>query len=68
MLLILTISVDVLSAQNSGFVSNLPIILIDTEGKNIPDEPKITARMKIIDNADQPNKITDQANGYDGFI
>ena len=67
-LLILTISVDVLSAQNSGFVSNLPIILIDTEGKNIPDEPKITARMKIIDNADQPNKITDQANGYDGFI
>ncbi len=28
--------------------SNLPIVIIDTFGQWIPDEPKISARMKII--------------------
>ena len=30
--------------------SNLPILVIDTGGKEIPDEPKITARLGVIDN------------------
>lgn len=30
--------------------SNLPIILINTFGQSIPDEPKISAELKIIDN------------------
>ncbi|HCE57302.1 MAG TPA: hypothetical protein DER09_05735 [Prolixibacteraceae bacterium] len=64
----LIISGKTLNAQTSSFVSNLPIVLIDTEGKNIPNEPKISARMKIIDNSTNQNKITDPANGYDGFI
>lgn len=64
----LILSGKTLNAQNSSFVSNLPIVLIDTQGKNIPNEPKISARMKIIDNSTHQNKITDPANGYDGFI
>lgn len=64
----LVFSGRIINAQNSSFVSNLPIVLIDTDGKSITDEPKITARMKIIDNPNHQNKITDLANGYDGFI
>jgi len=46
--------------------SNLPIFLITTEnGAAIPDEPKITADMKIIDNG-VLNHTTDPANVYDG--
>ncbi|MFX0140353.1 MAG: hypothetical protein ACFFDN_42330, partial [Candidatus Hodarchaeota archaeon] len=32
------------------FSSNLPIMIINTYGQSIPDEPKITANMKIIHN------------------
>jgi len=35
-------------APETVFSTNLPLILIDTEGQTIPDEPKINARMKII--------------------
>ncbi|MDH7604099.1 MAG: CotH kinase family protein [Melioribacter sp.] len=49
--------------------SNLPIIVIDTEGKNIVDEPKIDAHMGIIDNGEgKLNYITDPFNGYNGRI
>ena len=49
--------------------STLPILLIETEGQDIPDEPKITARLGIIDNgAGAINRIDDPPNGYDGFI
>ena len=48
--------------------SNLPIIIIDTDGYDIPTEPKIPGTMKIIDNADGVNNITDAANDYDGHI
>jgi hypothetical protein len=30
--------------------SNLPILVIDTGGKEIPDDPEITARLGVIDN------------------
>ncbi len=49
--------------------SNLPIIVINTSG-SIPDEPKITADMGIIDNGSSGarNNITDPYNNYSGKI
>lgn len=48
--------------------SDLPLILIDTQGKNIPDDPKITALMKVINNDNKVNKVTDTNYEYDGYI
>lgn len=47
--------------------SNLPIVLIDTYGQEIPDDPKIMVGMKIIDNGPgQRNYLTDNP-AYNGF-
>lgn len=48
--------------------SNLPLIIINTDqGTGIPDEPKITADIKIIDNgAGKRNFISDSGNVYTG--
>jgi hypothetical protein len=49
--------------------SNLPIIIIDTGGRDIPDAPRISAHMGIIFNgAGRQNHITDSFNDYDGPI
>lgn len=49
--------------------SNLPIIVINTNGQFIPDDPKIIAHMGIIDNGvGQVNSISDPFNNYDGRI
>ncbi|MBI3220557.1 MAG: CotH kinase family protein [Bacteroidetes bacterium] len=49
--------------------SNLPIIVINTNGKAILDEPKITADMGIINNAPGvQNKLTDPFSDYVGKI
>ncbi len=49
--------------------SNLPIILVNTNGQDIVDEPKITADMKIIYNgASKENKITDTIFHYNNKI
>jgi len=48
--------------------SNLPIIVINTFNREIPDEPKITAHMGIINNENQLNHISDPFNEYDGYI
>ena len=59
---------------NKGFSqtftsSNLPIIIINTNGQTIPDEPKITADMGIIFNAGNArNNMTDAFNHYNGKI
>ncbi|MEE9189992.1 MAG: CotH kinase family protein [Candidatus Neomarinimicrobiota bacterium] len=49
------------SGQSVDFTSsNLPIIIIDTFGAEIPNEPKIPAHMGIIDRGDgEVNNITD---------
>lgn len=40
------------SANHTGtYASNLPIVIIDTFGQWIPDDPKIPARIKIVYNA-----------------
>ena len=58
----------VASAQEVEFsTSDLPIILLETEA-DIPDDPKIAARMRIIDNGPGArNAVTDVANDYDGW-
>lgn len=49
--------------------SNLPIIIINTSGQTIQDEPKITASMGIIDNGmGNRNEVTDPYNNYNGKI
>jgi len=49
--------------------SNLPIIIIDTDGGRINADKKITAKMQIIDNGNNKrNNITDSPNDYNGFI
>ena len=50
------------------YTSNLPIIVIDTYGNQIPDEPRIDAFMGIIDNDSGVNSLGDNYNGYDGQI
>ncbi len=54
-------------AQNLSS-SNLPIVIIDTKGKSIPDEPKINASMKIINNEGKDNSINDADYEYNGNI
>ncbi len=49
--------------------SNLPIIIIETDGIEIVNEPKIMARMGIISNDNGArNKLTDPFNNYNGVI
>ena len=49
--------------------SNLPIVIINTNGQTIPDDPKITADMGIIYNgAGLRNFLADPYNHYNGKI
>ena len=49
--------------------SHLPIIIVNTNGQEIPNEEKITAHMGIIDNGPgEMNYLSDPYNHYDGFI
>ena len=48
--------------------SNLPLIIINTQGQVIPDEPKINVHMGIINNPGSINRKTDPFNEYDGII
>lgn len=56
-------------AQVSFTSSNLPVIVINTGGQEIPNDPKITADMGIIFNAGGArNNLTDPYNHYNGKI
>lgn len=58
-----------ISDGTAGLTSNLPIVIINTNGEEIPDEPKITGTMGIIDNGQgNMNNQYDPPNDYDGFI
>ena len=53
--------------------SNLPIVILNTGGANIPDEPKIEATMKIIKRPENElNYVIDESNpdylDFDGPI
>ncbi len=60
----------VAKGQTDDFLTtNLPIVLINTYGQTIPDEPKITAQMGIIYNGPgEMNNQNDPMNNYDGKI
>ncbi len=47
--------------------SNLPIVMIDTYGQPIPDDPKIMAAMKIIDNGPGLRNYLTDTPVYDGY-
>lgn len=67
--LLLSLPVSLLLGQVTLTESNLPIVVINTSGMEIPDEPKIPAKMGIIYNGPgATNKITDPFNHYDGDI
>lgn len=55
-------------AQVTFESSNLPIVVINTNGQEILDDPKITADMGIINNADARNFMTDAFTDYAGKI
>lgn len=56
-------------APNLFTHSNLPIVIINTSGVSIPDEPKIDGTMGIIYNGvGAINHITDTPNDYNGKI
>jgi subtilisin-like proprotein convertase family protein len=49
--------------------SNLPIVIINTNGQTIVDEPKIDAFMSIINNGEgMMNSVTDTPNEYNGNV
>ncbi len=55
--------------QDGFSSSNIPIVIVNTNGQAIPDEPKISANMKIIDNGQgQRNSVNDTQFNYDGYI
>jgi len=54
---------------DAPFESNLPIVVITTNnGQAIPDDPKITAHMGIVNNESGLNELPGEFNGYDGRI
>ena len=56
-------------AQVNFVSSNLPIVLLNTFGQSITDEPKITAQMQVIDNGPgQINHLSDPPNHFNGSI
>lgn len=58
------------SSQAQTFTSSAhPIVIVNTNGASIPDEPKILGSMRIINNGPGIiNQITDPANEYKGGI
>lgn len=53
----------------SFYTSTLPIVVVDTYGITIPDEPKIDGSMGIIDNGPgQINSLNDAFNEFNGLI
>lgn len=54
---------------SSELSSNLPLVVINTSGQTVPDEPKIVATMGIVNNGvGSLNKITDAFTDYNGRI
>ncbi len=60
---------DAFPEDTSFSSSNLPIIVIDTHGQAIVDEPKISADMGIVDNGEGVrNFLSNPFNNYQGKI
>ncbi len=49
--------------------TDLPLVILNTNGQSIPNDPKIMARMGIIDNGPgNLNHVGDPFNSYDGWV
>lgn len=48
--------------------TDLPLIKINTMGQTIVDEPKIMAKMQVINNESGVNRFSDTTFEYDGYI
>lgn len=49
--------------------SHLPLLVIDTWGMEIPDDPKITAWLKVVNNGvGQTNNFMQEGTDFNGFI
>jgi hypothetical protein len=69
LLFLLVCIVRITAAQDLNFTTKLPIVFINTNGKEIPDDPKIIAEMSIVWNENgQQNSTQDEANHYKGKI
>lgn len=56
-------------AQVNFTESHLPIVVINSNGQTIPDEPKITASLGVIWNGTgQKNRLSDPFNAYNGKV
>jgi hypothetical protein len=69
-LLLISLIISQLAHSQQLTTSNLPIIIINTKnGISVPDEPKVQAEMKIINNGkDKINNINDKPTDYNGLI
>jgi len=66
--ILFSVTPSLIQAQVDFISSNIPIIIIETNGQEILDDPRIVADMKIIDNGENINYISDPANDYNGKI
>lgn len=57
-----------LKNTTANMESNLPIIIINTNGKRIVDEPKQNVNMGVINNTSGINNSNDPYNEYDGIV
>lgn len=52
-----------------NFSSTLPIMVVQTNGFDVPDEPKIPARLRVIDNGPgMMNELNGAITGYNGWV
>ncbi|MDC0303631.1 CotH kinase family protein [Flavobacteriales bacterium] len=52
-----------------SFSTHLPLVVLNTSGQTIPDDPRILVHMGIVDNGEgNMNSQADPFNGYDGLI
>ncbi len=67
--LVFYFSVPGIIQSQTDFSSNLPIAVIDTQGKKIRDNTRITAHLGIVNNGPlMENRFGDPYNDYDGWI
>ncbi len=66
---LLVISIFVLFAQDQTFTTNLPIVYLNTDGKEIVDDPRIIIQMEIAWKGDgETNSTSDPRTHFNGKI
>ena len=55
-------------AQVNFTSSNIPLIIIETNGKEIMDDPRVLVDMKVINNKEKRNHLSDSVSEYNGKI